>query len=179
MEKKIKAFNLLENIYENNSKFRELIDKYMPTGQIRRFNDEEWDKIKSQNFDPNYVPEETRISNNITSFYDMFVAGLNIGSCVNTSELLSYSYNNVSIVSGILPLLRGTINAENGGHRWLETNDSIIDTSLMLIIDKSLKEEFGYIEEGRITPFQLSTNSNYQSRKEFINDPNLNKGKKH
>ena len=44
--------------------------------------------------------------------------------------------------------LKGTLNAEKeGGHYWLETPKSIIDTSLMLVIDKSLKNKLRYIEE--------------------------------
>ena len=48
----------------------------------------------------------------------------------------------------------------------------------MLIIDKSLKEKFGYIEENRITANQLKQDHNYQARKEFTNDQNLKSKKK-
>ena len=105
----------------------------------------------------------------------MFSLGYNIGNCVGTSRQLSYSYCNVDIVSGIFPLLKGTLNAEKeGGHCWLETTTNIIDTSLMLVIDKSLKNKLGYIEEQRLTAFQLANSPNYQARKEFVNDKNLN-----
>ncbi|MEG1851061.1 MAG: hypothetical protein RR228_03605, partial [Bacilli bacterium] len=57
-----------------------------------------------------------------------------------------------------------------GGHCWLETPQSIIDTTLMIVLDKSLKCELGYIEEQRVTSYQLSSSSNYQARKEFVND---------
>ena len=71
------------------------------------------------------------------------------------------------------------MNAENeGGHCWLETNDTIIDTSLMLVIDKSLKDEIGYIEEQRLTPFDLAMSPRYQARKEFVNDRNIKSSKK-
>jgi len=43
----------------------------------------------------------------------------------------------------------------------------------MLLIDKSLKEKFGYHEENRITATQLKKNPIYQARKEFVNDLNL------
>lgn len=50
---------------------------------------------------------------------------------------------------------------------------TIIDTTLMLVIDKALKQELGYIEEQRITSRQLSNSPLYQARKEFTNDPDL------
>ena len=60
---------------------------------------------------------------------------------------------------------------------WLETPTSIIDTSLMLVIDKSIKDEIGYIEEQRVTHLQLLTSKNYQARKDFVNDINLRRKK--
>lgn len=48
----------------------------------------------------------------------------------------------------------------------------------MLVIDKSLKSYLGYIEEQRITSFQLSCSPNYQAKKEFVNDKSLNAGKR-
>lgn len=107
-------------------------------------------------------------------FIDMFILGLNIGNCVGTSRQLSYSYNNASIVSGILPLLKGKKNSEKeGGHCWLETPKELIDTTLMLVMDKSLKKDLGYIEEQRLTPYDLALSPRYQARKEFVNDKNI------
>lgn len=104
----------------------------------------------------------------------MFALGYNIGSCVFTSRTLSYSYNDVDIVTGILPVLKGTKNAEEEGrHGWLERDDEIIDTSLLLVIDKTLKKDLGYIEEYRLTQFDLNRNPRYQSRKEYVNDLSL------
>lgn len=109
----------------------------------------------------------------------MFLLGYNIGNCVGTSIQLSFSYNKVDIVSGILPILKGTLNAEKeGGHCWLETPESIIDTTLMLVIDKSLKSDLGYIEEQRHTYKDLSNSSRYLARKKFVNAKDLNTGKK-
>ena len=71
----------------------------------------------------------------------MFLLGYNIGNCVGATRQLSYSYNGVDIVSGILPILKGSLNAlKECGYCWLEALNKIIDTSLMLVIDKSLKE---------------------------------------
>ena len=75
-----------------------------------------------------------------------------------------------------MPILKGTKNAEEvGGHVWLENDDAIIDTSLMLVIDKNLKDAMGYIEEQRITKKALRANLRYQTRKGFVNDTNLRK----
>lgn len=166
MDQNLKAFSLFNEIYKNNKEFNALITKYMAMGLVRFFNDEEWDKIKKQNF---ISPIKE-----MKEFMDMFTLGYNIGNCVGTSRQLSYSYDNVDIVSGILPILKGTLNAEKeGGHCWLETSTQLIDTTLMLVIDKSLKADFGYIEEQRLTYRQLQKSQYYQTRKEFVNDINL------
>ena len=104
----------------------------------------------------------------------MFSLGYNIGNCVGAAMQLSYSYYDVDIVSGILPILKGTKNAEKeGGHCWLENEREIIDTSLLLVIDKSLKSEFGYIEEQRRTSKELGGNDRYIARRDFTNNPEL------
>lgn len=166
METNISAYDKFWELYQNNNSFKECISKNLQNGKIRLFNDEEWDKIKSQNF-ISPIPE-------MKEFIDMFTLGYNIGNCVGASRQLSYSYSDVDIVSGILPILKGSLNSEKeGGHCWLETPNKIIDTTLMLVIDKSLKDDFGYIEEQRLTSYQLSSMPYYQARKEFVNDPNL------
>ena len=92
---------------------------------------------------------------------------------------LSYSYNDVDIVSGTMAFLKGTLNAEKeGGHAWLEDKDTIIDTSLMLVIDKSLKKEFGYFEEQRLTSSMLLASKQYQTRKQFVTDDEIRKNNK-
>lgn len=170
MPTSIKAFNLFHHLYNTSSTFKQTIDENLKNGKIRFFNDEEWDKIKNQNFiSPN--PE-------LKNFTDMFILGYNIGNCIGTSRQLSYSYRNVDLVSGRLPILKGTLNAEKeGGHGWLENDNYIIDTSLMLVIDKSLKETIGYIEERRITAHELASSPIYKARRDFVNDKNINRHK--
>lgn len=166
MDPNIKAFDLFNDLYNNNADFKNIIDRNKENGKIRKFNDLEWDKIKSQNFVSD-IPL-------MKEFIDMFVLGYNIGNCAGASIQLSYSYDDVDIVSGILPMLKGTRNAEKeGGHVWLERDGLLIDTSLMLVMDISLKNELGYIEEQRITSFQLANGYQYQARKEFVNDKSL------
>lgn len=170
MNKYTRAYSLLWELCNKYPNFKKIIESNLLNGKIRFFEVEEWNKIKSQNF-VSPVKE-------INEFEYLFILGYNIGNCVGTSRQLSYSYNNVDIVSGILPILKGTLNAEKeGGHCWLETPTSIIDTSLMLVIDKSIKDEIGYIEEQRVTHLQLLTSKNYQARKDFVNDINLRRKK--
>ena len=165
-----KAYELLNNLCKKDEKFKKLILENILNEKIRFFGEEEWEKINSQNF--------ISCISGVNTFIDMFNLGYNIGNCVGMSRQLSYSYNNVDIVSGILPILKGTLNAEKeGGHCWLETDSQIIDTTLMMIIDKSLKSEFGYIEEERVTASRLKKMKNYQARKDWVNDKNINKHK--
>lgn len=166
-----KAFDLFWQLYNENEEFKNLVKKGMKQGKIRFFSETEWKKIRSQNY-------LSRIFG-VNEFIDLFIQGYNIGNCANMAMELSYSYDDVSIVSGILPVLKGTKNAEEvGGHVWLENDDTIIDTSLMLVISKSLKDAMGYIEEQRITKSALRTNRRYQSRKSFVNDTSLRKPSK-
>ena len=99
-----KAFDELKELCEKYSDFRILIFENLKNGKIRYFNEEEWNKINSQN----YVPP----IKGVKGLADMFRLGYNIGDCVGMSYQLSYSYNDVDIVSGILPVLKGTRNAE-------------------------------------------------------------------
>lgn len=168
MEEFEKAFELFWQMYNSLEWFKKFVDENVSEGKIRFFNATEFNKITSQNF----------ISLNPAweNFIDMFLLGDNIGNCVGSSIQLSYSYDDVDIVSGILPMLKGTKNAEKeGGHCWLEDSNTIIDTSLMLVIDKTLKKDLGYIEEQRITARDLRKAPLYQSRKDFVNDVSLKK----
>lgn len=170
MDNQIKGFELLKEVMKNNPTVCKLIEDNLES-KVRSFDEREWEKIDSQNYVP-LIP-------GVNSFHDIFEMGYNIGDCVGVSTQLSYSYDDVDMVAGTVPFLKGTKNAEKeGGHRWLETPTEIIDTSLMLIIDKSLKNQFGYQEEMRITAAQLKQKDLYQARKEFINDPSLKKPKK-
>lgn len=168
MEKDFKAYDLFWQLYHCNTEFQKVIKENMKLGKIRFFNETEWVKIKSQN----YIPP----TSDLQEFIDIFIKGYNIGSCGTTARQLSYSYNNVSIVSGTLPIIKGSKNAElEGGHVWLEDDENIIDTSLMLVIDLSLKSQIGYQEEQRLTPQMLRKSNGYQARKEFVNDASLKK----
>ncbi len=164
------GYQLLDDLTSKNEEFAKKINKGLENGLLRKFDEREWNLIKEQNF-ISFIP-------NVNSFYDIFKLGYNIGDCVGVSRQLSYSYDGVDIVSGRLPILIGTRNAEiEGGHCWLENENYIIDTSLLLIIDKSYGKEVGYIEEQRISSHQLGRSSLYGSRKEFVRDSSIKSGK--
>ena len=166
----IKGYDLLVDLCNSNNILKEIIINGIKNGTVRLFNDNEWDKINSQNFIP--------LTNETKEFSDIFKLGLNIGSCVSTSKQLSYSYDDIDLVSGFLPIIKSSKNSPNGGHVWLETDNSIIDTSLMLVIDKSLKKDIGYIEEFRLTSDNLVNDNIYQASKNFANDIYIKKKKK-
>ncbi len=163
-----KAFRLFWDMYKDNGRFKNIVDMNMANGKMRFFGEEEYERIISQNF-VSPIPD-------MKEFIDMFRLGYNRGNCVGVSRQLSYSYDDVSIVSGVLPMIKGTLNAEKeGGHGWLETDDCILDTSLMIVMDKSLKDELGYIEESRLTPYDLACSNRYQARKMFVNYKSIKK----
>ena len=166
LDSNIKGFNLLKELYQTNQEFRAVLDKGIQLGHIRFFGEEEFEKMRLQNY-ISPTPDANTLE-------DMYIMGYNIGDCKGMSYQLSYSYNNVDIVTGINHFLIGTKNSQQGGHLWLETKTEIIDTSLMILISVSYKNEMRYQEEYRITSQDLKKSQMYQSRKEWTNDPYIN-----
>jgi len=161
-----KGFEFINKLMEDNEQLSNLINTNVALGKIRYFGEEEWEKIKKQNF-VNANPE-------IKGFYDIFQIGDNkYGNRAEIVKQLSFSYNNVSIAGGELSILKDTKN--DGSHTWLETNDHIIDPTLLLIIDLSLKNELGYVTQNIVTAEMLAGHDMYQARKEFVNDSSLKK----
>lgn len=155
-----KCYKVLKDLFEKNENFRNTIISGIKSNMISSFSDELWEKIKSQNI--------RRINN----FEDVFKEGANIGYCTVTSKQLSFSFNDCYICGGILPLLVNTKNCKDGSHTWIEYEDSIIDTSLMLVINKALKQKLGYIEENRYNP---NDDKIYRATKEWTLDTNIKK----
>ena len=108
----------------------------------------------------------------VNIFVDVFIDGNNQGYCTVCAKQVSYSLDTCYICGGILPILKGTSNCPDGSHTWIEYQDKIIDTTLMLIIDNSLKNDLGYIEENRYNP---NNDPVYSAAKEFTNDASLRK----
>ena len=157
-----KCFDELKRLLNENEYFKNIVIEGYKNGKIFGFPNELWDKIKSQNI------------RRINSFEDVFKDGTNIGYCTVASKQLSYSFNSCFLCGGILPLLKGTKNCLDGSHTWIQYNDYIIDTTLMLIIHLKYAEKIGYIEENKYNP---NNDPIYLSAKEFTNDKSLKQSK--
>lgn len=165
-----KGFEFLDELCEENTDFSNSVLEGISNGCIRKFDNREWELIKKQNY--------VSLINGVEDFFDMFVLGYNKGNCVGASRQLSYSYDDVDIVSGRVDILVGTLNAEKeGGHCWLENDVHIIDTSLLLVIDKKIASKLGYHEEQRVTSYHLENSAQYVARKKYVNDQDLMKNK--
>jgi hypothetical protein len=163
--KEIKTFfgdSLKNELIKTNKKIKDLIDMYEGENLVFDFGPEEWDKISSQNF-----PDLKG------GFMEVFEKGINIGNCGGTVKRFSYSYDNVDIVIGELPILKGTVGSPEGGHVWLEDNQYIYDTSLLLKIDKRIKDEFGYKDKVILTWDMLMSDPLYSARREYVNDKSI------
>ena len=155
-----KCYDTLKKILSENNDFKKMIIDGISENKIHGFDHELWQKLDKQNLRSPLVK----------SFVDVFVEGNNQGYCTVCAKQVSYSLDTCYLCGGILPILKGTINCPDGSHTWIEYDDKIIDTTLMLIIDKSLMNKFGYIEENRYNP---NYDKIYNSTKEFTNDTSL------
>lgn len=159
-----KCYDTLKTLLQENKQFREIIIKGIEENKITGFPDELWEKLDKQNIR----------SNKIESFVDAFKEGANQGSCTPFSKQVSYSLNTCYICGGELPILKGTKNCEEGNHTWIEYRGKIIDTTLMMIIDLSYKNQIGYIEETRCNP---NCDRIYSNAKDYTNDSQLRRKK--
>lgn len=156
------CYDTLKKLLLENENFRATIIKGIQEHKIIGFGQELWAKLKNQNLR----------SPNVNSFIDVFAEGYNQGYCTVCAKQVSYSLDTCYLCGGVLPLIKGTINCPDGNHTWIEYQDKIIDTTLMLIIDSSYKNELGYIEENRYNP---NYDQIYSATKEFTNDTTLKK----
>ena len=155
-----KCYDLLKKLLVENEEFRNILIEGISNNKITGFTDEIWDKIRKQNII------------GIDNFETVFQNGFNIGRCTGTAIQLSYSLDYPYICGGTLNILKGTLNSSDGKHTWLIDNNKIIDTSLMLIIDKDYYLKLGYQEENRRNP---NIEPRYNSTKDFTNDESLKK----
>ena len=162
-KKNYKCFDLLKELINNNPEFRETLIEGVKEGKIIGFDIDIWNKIYNQNI------------RFIDNFETVFEGGYNIGGCTTTAKQLSYSLDRCYICGGDLPLIAGTKNSPDGRHTWLEWKNYLIDTSLMLFIDKTFAPRFGYIETNKNNPM---LDPYYRVAKDYTNDPDLNKDKK-
>ena len=71
------------------------------------------------------------------SLKTIFKDGYNIGNCLLTSYYVSTIFENSLICTGKVEIHKRTKNSPDGDHVWIETEDNIIDTTLMIIIPKN------------------------------------------
>lgn len=154
------CYDTLRHLLETNKNFYDLVVSGLNNGTIRGFGDELWEKLDSQNMR----------AKGVNSFLEVLRDGYNQGYCTVASKQVSYSMDNCFICGGTLPILAGTANCKDGSHTWISKDNTIYDTTLMLVIDESLIENFGYNEENRYDP---NIDPIYCASKEFTNDTNL------
>lgn len=159
-DKDFKCYDTLKKLLLKNENFREVIKKGINENKIWGFDKELWEKLSKQNLR----------SPKVKSFIDVFKDGYNQGYCTVCAKQVSYSLDTCYLCGGILPILKGTTNCPEGSHTWIEYKDAIIDTTLMLVIDKEYKQKLGYIEETRYNP---NIDPIYNATKEFTNDESL------
>lgn len=85
------------------------------------------------------------------SFYDVFIFGMNIGSCGLTARhfvKMTGDYDNYRLIYGSADILVGTKKYNenvNFPHVWVETSEWLYDTTMMLKIPLHYaKEALGY-----------------------------------
>ena len=154
------CYDTLKNLLAKNNEFQETILKGLKEGKISGFGEELFEKLDRQNL---RAP-------GVKSFLEVLQAGYNQGYCTVASKQVSYSLNRCYICGGVLPILAGTQNCQDGSHTWIEHEGYIIDTTLMLIISNQYKDMIGYVEQNRYDP---NVDPIYQSTKEFTNDASL------
>lgn len=157
-KKNYKCYRELKRLLNENETFKQTVASGISEGKIRGFDDDLWKKIHSQNI------------RNIDNFESVFRDGANIGYCTPASKQLSFSFNKCYICGGVLPILKGTTNCEDGSHTWIAYNNEIIDTTLMLIIDNKYAKEIGYQEENRYDP---NLDKFYSAAKKWTIDPKI------
>ena len=156
------CYDTLKQILKNNNDMMNIIAKGIENNQIYGFSEELWEELSHQNLR----------SPGVVSFVDVFRDGYNQGYCTVCAKQVSYSLDTCYLCGGILPILKGTINCPEGAHTWIEYDNKIIDTTLMLVIDNSYKDALGYIEENRYNP---NNDPIYSATKEFTNDVSIRK----
>jgi len=97
------------------------------------------------------------------SLKTIFKNGYNIGNCLLTSYYVSTIFENSLICTGKVEILKGTKNSKNGDHVWIETEESIIDTTLMIMLSKNSKYAKFYTKEADIKPMFSHEELNYQN----------------
>lgn len=136
-----RGFDLLNYLRFKSSDFDNIITLGLRTGFIRKFNDLEWDKVSSIDYS---------MDGCFSDFLSFFREGYNIGASECVVKMLYKKYNDIDIVHGRLPILDNVIYSNDNSHWWLETDEYVIDPSLLLMIHPLYRDKMGYIEDERI-----------------------------
>lgn len=106
-----KCYDLIKNILKSNSEFKKVIEEGFNTGNILPFDEELLQKYAELNVRWPYDIDE------------VLLLGGNIGGCTTMALELSFLFDNSFKCAGILPILQGTKNCEDGRHTWVESSD--------------------------------------------------------
>lgn len=122
-------------------------------------NDFSWNKeLQDKIFAIKFIDGYNKIS-----LKTIFKNGYNIGNCLLTSYYVSTIFEESLICTGKVEILKGTKNSPNGDHVWIETDEHIIDTTLMICIPKGNKYAKYYNKESDIQPHFSHDDLNYQN----------------
>ena len=116
-----KASEYSASYINNNLELKNKIQYGIDNNLVFKFGDEEIEKLRSLSYVVIY-----------DDVIKLFEEGYNLGNCSEFAKLLSYAYPNSKIGIGYF---KPSYNGENG-HAWMETDEYIYDTTLLLKIDK-------------------------------------------
>lgn len=155
-----KCYDLIKYIISTNKDYKKIIENGFILDKIKPFDEELLQKFNMLN-----------IRWPVKDIDEVLFLGGNIGGCTTMAHQLSFIIDNSYKCAGFLPILAGTKNCNDGTHTWVESPDGwIYDTSLMLIIHKSYKNEMGYKENIREVYNKLQF---YLEQKEYALDDSL------
>ena len=97
----------------------------------------------------------------------IFNDGYNIGNCLLTSYYVSKAIEDSLICTGKVEILKGTKNSPNGDHVWVENEDYIIDTTLMIKLPKKHKYAKYYHKDSCIQQKNTKNDISYEDDKYF------------
>ncbi len=92
-----------------------------------------WDK----KFERKLFDIQVEDNNEQYSLGYVYKAGCNIGNCLLTSKYINTILNDTTICAGKVEILKGTKNSTHGDHVWIESDELIIDPTLMITILKT------------------------------------------
>ncbi len=109
--------------------------------------------------------------NSKSSLREIYKNGYNIGNCLLTAYYIASIIDYASICTGKVNILKGTKNAPSGDHVWIETDEYILDTTLMIKIPldntyaKLYKKDYSFVPN--ITSNNLSYSDELYAKNNF------------